>query len=231
MDHIIFYKEGISLKDQISGIRITNQRIYTQYFPIDKRELDYLLENGSVNYLLFYLAPELNDEDISYLRRINSDHERVKVVLFSDAINALVAWRIQVFHFDTYPVISNQLEIAYRKYVSFHVSKEKVLKVKNDSGVFNIPYRNISFLHAAGNYTMIYQKSDKSLLITRQLGTFTELEEIDPYMMRVHRSMIINLGNIDRCIASKIYFFDCKKPLNISSSLEAKVKRILIQNE
>lgn len=231
MDHIIFYKEGVSLKEQISGIRISNQRIYTQYFPIDRRELDHLLENGSVSYLLYYLAPGLNDEDKSYLRRINYDHERVKIVLFSDASNALDAWRMQVFHFDTYPVKSNQLEIAFRKYFSFHTSKEKVLKVKNDSGVFKIPYRNISFLHAAGNYTMIYQKSDKSLLITRQLGTFTEIEKIDPYMIRVHRSMIINFRNIDRCIANKIYFFDCKKPLTISSSLEAKVKRILIQNE
>lgn len=231
MDYLAFYKKNESLKEAVSQFRFTYSRPYTQYFIRDIEQLGNLVSGLDDEVLLFYFAEKISDEDHLNIQSIASSYRHVKIVLLSEQSLALKAWRMDIFHFDAYPVISEKLAFAYHKWEKSNEDIHEELAIKTDEGIVKIRHTDILYLQAAGNYTMIHQAGDKCLVLTRQLGTFSELTDGFAYFQRVHRSLVINFQNIKACKNNAIYFYKSQKPLEVSQLLESKIKKMLISHE
>ncbi len=231
MDYLAFYKKNESLKEAVSQFRFTYSRAYTQYFIRDIEHLEHLAAGIDDELLLFYFVEKMNEEDKVIIQSIASSYRHVKIVLLSDENMALRAWRMNIFHFDAYPVLSEKLAFAYQKWERSRENTSEELAIKTDEGIIKIKHSDILYLQAAGNYTMIHQAGDKCLVLTRQLGTFSDLTEGFSYFHRVHRSLIINFQNVKACKNSAVHFYKSQKPLVISQLLESKIKKILMGDE
>lgn len=231
MDYIIFYKKNESLRESLSKIRLNESAVYTQYFIKDIRQIKEIKEITNEKVLLYYFAENLTEKDKESIQNIAQENPRIKIVLFSDRSYALDAWSLDIMHFDVYPVVSNAIVYAYNKWQKsmFEGNELKELTVKTDEGIHKLMYKDIHYLQAAGNYTTIHYGLSKCLLLSRQIGTFSELYENEPNFKRVHRSLIINFQNVKSCSDQCVTFRNMSKSLSISQLLENKIKRILIQ--
>jgi len=231
MDHLAFYKRNESLKETVSQLRFTYARPYTQYFIRDIEQLERLLAGMDETILLFYFTEKMTKNDQDVLQLLSGSYKNVKIVLLSETTFALNAWRLNIFHFDAYPVMSDMLTFAYHKWEKSLDNADEELTLKTDEGIVKLKHRDILYLQAAGNYSMIHQSGDKCLVLTRQLGTFSELYEQFSRFERVHRSLILNFENIKACKNNMIYFHRSQKPLVISPLLESKIKKMLLAHE
>lgn len=231
MDYLAFYKKNESLKEAVSQFRFTYSRPYTQYFIRDIEHLENLVASIDDEVLLFYFAEKMSEEDNANIQSIASSLRKVKVVLLSDLNLALPAWRMNIFHFEAYPVISEKLAFAFNKWEKSKEDIHEELAIKTDEGIVKIRHTDILYFQAAGNYTMIHQAGDKCLVLTRQLGTFSDITDGFAYFQRVHRSLVINFQNIKACKNNAVYFYKSQKPLEVSQLLESKIKKMLMGNE
>lgn len=231
MDYLIFYKKNESLKDSLSKVRLNDSASYTQYFIKDINQLKGIEEIQSNNTLLFYFSEDLTENDKEAIERIQRESPQIKIVLFSDGKYALEAWSMDVLHFEAYPVMSDMLVYSYFKWQrsSFDTHSLKELTVKTDDGIHKILLKDIHYIQAAGNYTMIHHGNQKCLVVSRQLGTFSDLYENEPNFCRVHRSIILHCQNVSHCQDTKVHFRNGCKPLQVTPLLETKIKKLLLQ--
>lgn len=227
MDHLVFFKENQSFKEIIDQIRLSYTRPYTTYFPVKFEQIAKVLQKSN-DLVLFYFAEDLTDMDRIRIKNLSADHPGIKICLLAQEQFALSAWKLQVFHFEEYPVSASKIATAYKKYLQLNGGEAKELVIKEDGATVKIPFSSINFLMAAGNYTMIHQKNDKTIVQTKQLGTYEYLCEKDMNFNRVHRSLIVNLGNVNSIGNKQVHFYNTTKPLQLSEALEAKLKREIL---
>lgn len=228
MDHLAFYKKNESLKEQISSFRISNHRPYTAYFMHDEESLLKWMQQANEDAVLYYFAEQMTEEDKQIIQRAGKRNQNLSITLCSHADNALDAWRMPIFHFEAYPITSDKVKFAYQKWVAFKSDEGQDEVFKTDEGILRIKHRDIAYIQAAGNYTMVHYKPDKCLVLTRQLGTFSYLVEKFPNFQRLHRSLILNMNTVINCHNQKITFDGLTKVLEVSPMLESKVKGILL---
>jgi len=126
------------------------------------------------------------------------------------------------------PVYSDGIIEVYKKYVVGTGEGVSELILKQDDGVRKIPLNSLLYLQAAGNYTTLALTANRTMLQTRQLGTFDYLTEQDRNFCRVHRSILINLKKIRSLKDNVIQFYDADKVLEVSSPLSLRIKKLLL---
>ena len=227
MDTIIIYKEGESLKEKLSMFRFSYQRKYRLLFVKHYQQLSSIL-NDVDTALLYYFKEQIDQNDRIQLKALGLNYPNIKVSLCSNTSNALAAWKLNLFHFLEYPVMSDDLLESYKRFVTNQGGDNRELVLKNDGELVRVPFDNLCYLQASGNYTIINHKQDKNIVLTKQLGTFEDITEQDLNINRVHRSLIINLKNIKSIASGQVHFYQCAKPLSISTALESKLKKMLL---
>lgn len=227
MDHLVFFKENQSFKEIMDSIRLSYDRPYTSYFPTQFNQISRVLEK-STDILLFYFAELLSDLDRIRIKNLIIDQPKIKICLLSDESCALDAWKLNVFHFEAYPVSAAKITSTYRKYVSVYGGEAKELIIKQDGGAIKIPFFDINYLQAAGNYTLIFQKNDKSIIQTKQLGSYDYICERDLSFNRIHRSLIVNFANVESINQSEVLFYNTTKGLSLSEALKIKIRKEIL---
>ncbi len=66
-------------------------------------------------------------------------------------------------------------------------------------GLEMVPIENILYGESSDNYTHIFLKSGKKMLVTRSLKEMEELLEEHSFA-RVHRSFVVNLNEVERYV-------------------------------
>ena len=227
MENLIFFKEGESLKERIKDLHFSSQKRIQLLFPFSLKDLEGLIEERNIKGLIYFLSDELNIEIINWLKYYCSLDPDLKIVLFSNPDNAMTAWQIGVFHFEPYPVLSSQIIFSYKKFSSHINQGGNKYSIRTPEGVFNLNVRDIIYIQAAGNYPLIQFRNGKNKVLTRQLGTYSDLLEMNSAFERVHRSLIINKTAVKKINANRIYFHKSEKSLEVSKSLEARLKKNL----
>lgn len=232
MIHLVFYKKHESLREVISNFRFSESTEYTQYFIRDIRQIQQISDEADGDILLFYFTEHVLEDDKSAIQEITASYPQISICLLSNPKFALEAWSMNILHFEAYPVKGEGLLFAYHKWLRRLFSEEqgKELSIRTDEGVHKFLYKDIVYLQAAGNYTMIHYGKDKCLVVTRQLGTFEGLCQEDKRFMRVHRSIILNISAIRQCKSGFVLFRSSVKPLAVSQMLESKIKKIILQS-
>ena len=227
MDTLIFYKEKENLKETIQQIRFSQQRPYTLHFAESKQTLQKQLKPETIA-LLFYFTNQLNQEDRVLIQNIKNSCPDIRICLCSAPSFALDAWKLDLFHFEAYPIKAQQIKTGYQKYVR-HVSDiQTQFSIKTSEGTVLIPFKQLLYLYASGNYTNIHLKSNKKYLITKQLNKYVYLTEQDGMIQRLHRSYIFNLRNVKAVKKESILFYGYDTELKISQALSTKIKKELL---
>lgn len=227
MINLIFYKKGENLKPKVEDIHFSTRKRLKLLFPTHPIELETLILKKKARGLLYYFDPYPMDEGFSWLTHYSDYDPDLKISLFADEQFALKAWQAGLFHFEPYPALSSRIVFTFRKYSKHTEEEVSTYSVRSPEGVFNLKTRDIHYVHAAGNYTLIHMRNDKNMVLTRQLGTYADLLEIAPAFERVHRSLILNKSAVRECSNQKLFFYHSEKPLDISAALESKLKKIL----
>jgi DNA-binding LytR/AlgR family response regulator len=95
--------------------------------------------------------------------------------------------------------------------------------VKTDSKIFRIPYNDILYAEASGNYSKIVT-DDSSYLPGIAFSAFEKQLPV-PQFIRVHRSFIINQSHITRIEGNRVYVQNIEIPLG-SNYKEAFLKQL-----
>jgi len=227
MDTIIVYKEKQNLKDSIQKVRLSHTRPYTLHFSDSKLNLQRQLKPDT-KALLFYFTKVLNQGDRVFIQTIKNSCPDIRICLCSHASYALDAWKLDLFHFEAYPIKAQQIKTGYQKYVR-HVSDiQTQFSIKTSEGTVLIPFKQLLYLYASGNYTNIHLKSNKKYLITKQLNKYEFIVEQDAMIKRLHRSYIFNLRNIKTLRKKSVLFYGSDEELDISQALSTKIKKELL---
>ncbi|HQW12797.1 MAG TPA: LytTR family DNA-binding domain-containing protein [Saprospiraceae bacterium] len=227
MDQLVFYKEGQSLSEQVSSIRFSYVRPYRLHFAREYNQLGLILHERFEG-LLFFVTGTLSDTERMRLQFFSKSFPDLRICLISQPQFALDAWKLDVFHFEALPANGEALQHSYRKYVQSLVGRQSDLSLVQDGETIVIPYHQILYLSAEGNYTNIVLSNGKKLLQTKQLGKFEPITEQDINFKRLHRSLIINLKLIKSISSDSVIFFGESNSLAISGRLSTKLKKHLL---
>ena len=143
-------------------------------------------------------------------------------IIFITAYNhyAIDAIRISAFDYLLKPIAIKELQVAVDRLNKIHGSqtKEKIdilkssmgdKKTQNDKiaiptseGLEFIPIKNILHIESSSNYSKIYFKEAKAILVTKLLKDFEDM--LLPYnFYRIHNSHLINLNYIQKYIKAQ----------------------------
>ncbi len=229
MDHIVFYKEGESLKDHFTNQKLSYTRKHNFYFASIYDQIGKLLPKIGEDFLLFYFAEKLENIDKVRIKNLRIKYPNIDICIFSNIQEAIMAWKLQVFHFDQLIELATiDIAIAYKKHIRKKGGAEREYLIKTKNGLVRIPFDSINCLIAGGNYTTLSLKGDKSITETKQLGKYMELCEKDPNFYRMGRSLIINLRNVKNVGKLQVVFYNSSSTLKVSKNLERKIKKILL---
>jgi two-component system LytT family response regulator len=91
-----------------------------------------------------------------------------------------------------------QLELLLQR---VHQPSRPILKIALPSieGLEMVPTENILYCESSDNYTHIFFKGGKKMLVTRSMKEMEELLE-DHSFARVHRSFLVNLNEVERYV-------------------------------
>ena len=227
MDQLIIYKEGESLKESFQKIRISQKRAYRLDFATSLTMLQQNLKPDT-QALLYFFTNTLTNQHRVIIRNILQSCPDVCICLCSHESMALDAWKLQLFHFEAFPIDGHQIKTAYRRYVNQLSESQSQINIKTAEGLLSIPYRTINYLKADGNYTEIHLQQGKKRVITKQLNAFMYTTEENLQMNRLHRSYIFNLTNIRQVKGKELYFYRTETPLQLSQALSDKLKKTLL---
>ena len=227
MDTIIFFNTKPEIKVAVEELVFSSQRPYTLYFPATYEQLGHLLVKNT-DALVFYSITAFTPDENMRLRYLLMNFNTVRFCLIGTVDLANLAWKLNVFHFEESPVRYERLIFVYKKYVHQKTPLIDELIVKHNEEMLRIDYKRITHLSASGNYTLIHLNDGKAILQSRQLGMFDFLTEKDLNFVRIHRSLMVNLRNISKIGNGKITFFGKENEIDISASLESKLKRTLL---
>lgn len=227
MEHVIIYKKGRSLKEKMQDVRFSYQRTYEVSFATETNGLKKLLNEFSES-LLFFFSDHLTQEERIIVRNIQNALPKIYICLCSDSRFAMDAWHLEVSHFINMPVTSDAMVKAYRKYIRSEDPEDHALHLKTKEGLIKVPINDINYIKASGNYSIMHISGDRAFMQTNQLQHYETLNEKNRNLVRVHRSLILNLKRIRKIGANKISFYHSSKDLEISKSLEMKIKKLLL---
>lgn len=151
------------------------------------------------------LVDEISRDDINY------------EIIFTTAFNeyALNAFRLSAIDYLLKPIDEEQLIQAVNKVKqkiewqstrlnlellkkNFRKEGEETLRIADSEGYVNVPVRKIMFVEADGSYCKIHTAENKIIVVSKNLKHIENSLNGLPYMMRVHRSYIINMNFIER---------------------------------
>jgi len=140
-------------------------------------------------------------------------------IIFTTAYNhyAVDAIRISAFDYLTKPIAIKDLQHAVdrlikhryqatrekldvlRQSLSEHKTQEDKIAIPTNEGMEFLPIKNIVHIESSTNYSRVFLKEGKQILVTRLLKDFEDM--LLPYrFFRVHNSHLINLNYIQKYI-------------------------------
>lgn len=143
-------------------------------------------------------------------------------IIFTTAYNhyAIDAIRISAFDYLMKPIAIKELQVAVERLSKMRntQTREKIdilktsmgekksqddkIAIPTSEGLEFIPIRNILHIESSSNYSKIYFKESKTLLVTKLLKDFEDM--LQPYRFyRIHNSHLINLNYIQKYVKAQ----------------------------
>ena len=189
----------------------------------------------SENRLCFIRILSLDKTDRILLRKAINKHPHSNIVVLSDKDSvAKFAWKINVFHFLDYPIDERQLKNLRIKIVQNLNQRKDFEKLRMPfKGGFDLLHPdNICVLKGDGNYCRFYFRNDKPKIYTGRIGNIADKLMEFPYMVRVNKSLIININHLIQIVGNEASFTGVPKvKIKLSENSVRIVKRALLWME
>lgn len=189
---------------------------------ISTEEELYAMASNKENIMLFYFTPNWSNDDNDLVRRVKLQHSEAKIILVSTADVALSAWRRDAFYF--VPLSKSDtandetaffLNHSYKKFAALGKSETQSLTIKYNGQLMIIPFQDICYIKADGNYCDIVTATMKKITITKQLGKMVDLCKPYPALTRIGKSLIINTNRVKDVhkVKREVHFLAAKETL------------------
>jgi two-component system, LytTR family, response regulator LytT len=97
------------------------------------------------------------------------------------------------------------IELAmFNSSVQTSVPEKEELMVKDGRAMIRLPYNEILWLEADGNYTTFHVKSGKRRVVRTSISEY-ESQLNEHYFIRIHKSYIVNHNLVDKVTSSSIF--------------------------
>lgn len=183
--------------------------------------------------LVFFNIPHDSIKNRLKLRKLISGINPMRVVLVSDAELEKLAWNANLFHFisnknDLHRELGKLLDRLF-----FLRDVEKVprrLKLRHNNGYDVLKLEDILYCKADGNYSQVYFEGGKKKTYTLQLKKLNSYLSKNPNIVRIGKSLIINLKHINRIKKEEIIFqvSNENQYLSLSPLMIRRLKRELV---
>jgi two-component system LytT family response regulator len=102
-----------------------------------------------------------------------------------------------------------------------HRSRINKIAITVTDGIQLVKVDDILYLKSDGNYTTVFLKNGKNILVSRQIGKFEEMLA-DAFFFRVHASFLINLNCVSKYVRSDGGYIVMENGENISVARNRK---------
>lgn len=207
MSRIVIYNKDLEDIPVIKSF-INSEGISENVITTDSTESLYniLDQNKGEETLLLFITRdlELSEELMLNFLRVQKN---ISVIFCGREEWAYRAWKWRVYDFLRLPVRKKELIATLQKYQNEKLNKkDQYLTLKYQGGFYRIHPQNIVFVKGEGNYSRIWLKDGKRLLVTRKIGEMADMLISYDYIQRVGKSYIFNLSLVKSIDASKITF-------------------------
>jgi DNA-binding LytR/AlgR family response regulator len=99
----------------------------------------------------------------------------------------------------------------------------KKISIPTVEGVIMFPVQDINRLEAMGSYCTIYLTDNKKITTSKPMAHFEQMIDDDQFM-RIHKSHIVNLNNVERYIRGEGGWVQTKDKVEIPVSRRLKTE-------
>lgn len=175
-------------------------------------------------FLIFIENDNLNSRKLIWV--LKTRYPQVETVICSENISlAQLAWQINASFFLHFPVSRIGLTNMIQRVEKSLEIEPKKIRFNLQGGFELISASDICFCKGDGNYTTIYLKGDKKIVMTKKIKEMNLKFAPFPFLVRVGKSFIVNLENILKVDESSVSFCGYDKLTRIELS-QIYLKRI-----
>jgi DNA-binding LytR/AlgR family response regulator len=149
---------------------------------------------------------------------------KTKLIFLTSITDDRILHKAAVLKIDGYlvkPFKSQDIKVAISMLVdNSKVQNKEYLFLKDGHEQFKILMKDILYAEAEDNYVYLYFNNSRKLL-SMSLKTL-EKELLDPRFLRIHRSYLINMDNVERVGANYVTIDNKQIPMNDSSKVILK---------
>ena len=228
MDNIAFYTENKEEFNKILPLLPFDRQRLDKIIVEDNEKLLYLRLKNKHDVLLFYMKRSIEVSDKVVFNTLGSRIEGLKITVVTHKNFALPAWQHNLFDFKEFPFTSKNIIESYFKYLRGFGKVRNYIPEKTREGNVKLPFKNICYIKADGNFSHIYMDNGSSYMITKQLNKYEVYTAIYPYLHKMNRSWILNLAKIKKLTKeSTLHFYGDVPAIKLSKASRAIVRRLI----
>lgn len=216
--------------DHLAKLEALCSEKFPNTFSLNKLNTQLINEvDETVQSLIFLHVDGNQDKARIKIWQLQKSHPNLPIVLCdSDLSSAYLAWKAGVFYFLKYPFSAiEMLRLAER--LSNRLS-EKIPKIKfnHKNGYTLIDPVEICFCKSDGNYTEIYLKDNRKVVVTKKLKDLEEIFRDNTFLYRIGKGHIINLRRIKNIHYQVVAFDGLSLPIKFSDIYLHRIKTALL---
>ncbi|MCB1159706.1 MAG: response regulator transcription factor [Leptospiraceae bacterium] len=183
--------------EEVFGKEIQTLKTFHALFPAI-----YYLEDNPVD--LVFLDIDLNEENGFDLLRQIPNPSFYTIITSSHTEYAIDAFEFSVLDFLPKPFPLERFAkamVRVRNAVKTRGIKKDFIPVKKEESLEMVKPETIAYLESDKNYTLIYLKNSASERVRKTMDKISE--DLPPNFIRIHRSCIVNLEEVERILYGK----------------------------
>ncbi len=171
------------------------------------------IDSEQENIILIHIQ-DLNLEQRKFIWQFKINYPHSLLIFCSrDYMVANFSWQSQAVFFLPLPASRRAIALMMQKIEEKRKAPKLKIKLNYQNGFDLITADDICYCEGDGNYTTVYLRNSKSILMSKKLKVIYQKLSPFPEIIRLGKSFIINTDNIIKVDDNKVIF----KALNINS--------------
>ncbi len=216
--------------DQIEKLRTICLEKFPNTFSLSMNTPGQLNDSSPGERNLIFLNAD-GDQDKARIKiwQLQKNYPNNQIVLCdSDTNSAYLAWKSGVFYFLKYPFsVTEMMRLAEKLTLSLSDAMPKI-KFNHKNGYTLVDPAEICFCTSDGNYTDIYLKDNRKVVVTKKLKELEETFRDFTFLYRIGKGHIINLSRIKNIHYQLVSFEGLDIPVKFSEIYLHRIKTALL---
>jgi len=186
------------------------------------------LSNNFSKLHLLWIDGEQTRERMKIWYLVKKYPEIPFVLCSVDAHNAYLAWQAGAFYFLKTPFNENELLRLVHKLKANRENDGPKFRFNYKNGYTLVYAEDVCFCKSDGNYTEIFLKDNKKIVVTRKLKELEEAFSICSFLPRVGKGLIVNINRISSVHNQLVKFDGMSVPVRFSDTYLRRMKASML---